>query len=86
MQKNRTQLTVYSRDNCHLCHDMIEDLRVWQTRLPFDFRIIEIDNDSELIQKFALMVPVLCDFEQKTVICYGRLNTNALQNNVKHLA
>ena len=70
-------LRVYSKDNCHLCHDMIEDLRLWQTRLTFEFEVIEIDDDAELLARFGLMIPVLMHNDQ--VLCFGRLDLTALR-------
>lgn len=69
-------LCVYSKDNCHLCHDMIEDLRLWQTRLTFEFEVIEIDDDAELLARFGLMIPVLMHNDQ--ILCFGRLDVTAL--------
>lgn len=71
------KLKVYSRENCHLCHDMVEDLRLWQTRLTFEFEVIEIDGDAKLLPQFALMVPVLTQDNQ--VLCFGRLDVTVLR-------
>lgn len=75
-----SKLKIYSKDNCHLCHDMIEDLRLWQTRLTFEFEVIEIDDDAELLAKFGLMIPVLMHNDQ--VLCFGRLDVTALRDAV----
>ncbi|MGL4767027.1 MAG: glutaredoxin family protein [Formosimonas sp.] len=71
-----SKLYVYSRDNCHLCHDMVQDLRVAQTRRAFEFEVIEIDGEPELETRFGHMVPVLTFNEQ--VLCFGRLDVGAL--------
>ena len=71
------KLIVYSKDNCHLCHDMEQDLRLWQTRLSFEFEMIEIDADESLLQRYGLVVPVLIS-DTDEVICFGRLNSEAL--------
>lgn len=84
MSQNRAQLTVYSRDDCHLCHDMTEALRVWQTRLVFDFMVIDIEGDAELTAKYGLIIPVLTA-ENDKVLCYGRLNPNTLQTHLQLL-
>lgn len=64
---------LYGRDNCHLCHDMMEDLHLWQSRRAFEFEYFDIDDAPELQRLYAHMVPVLLkpDFE---LLCFGRLN------------
>jgi glutaredoxin len=52
-------LTLYTRNDCELCHEMEE---VLAAELPkFDARIqrIEIDGDPELEARFGTEVPVL---------------------------
>ena len=56
---------------------MIEDLRLWQTRLTFELEVIEIDDDAELLARFGLMIPVLMHNDQ--VLCFGRLDLTALR-------
>ena len=76
LKMNTYQL--YSRDNCHLCHDMHEDLRLWQTRINFQFEIIDIDEHPELAEQYGSMVPVLTT-TQGQLLCFGRLDPTVLQ-------
>ncbi|TDR32305.1 glutaredoxin family protein [Hydromonas duriensis] len=68
---------LYSRETCHLCHDMYEELRLWQTRINFTFDVMDIDEDVTLQQKYGMMVPALCNTAGE-VLCYGRLNPDVL--------
>jgi hypothetical protein len=51
-------LTLYQRDDCHLC-DLALDVLA-QARVP-DFASVFIDADAELEARFGERVPVLSD-------------------------
>jgi len=51
------RLTLYQRDDCHLC-DLALDLLA-QARVP-DFASVFIDGDAELEARYGDRVPVLC--------------------------
>lgn len=53
------ELVLYSRDYCHLCHDMIEALRPLQQARGFRLRVVEVDDDPELERRYGEKVPVL---------------------------
>lgn len=53
------ELVLYSRDYCHLCHDMIEALRPLQQARGFHLRVVEVDDDPELERRYGEKVPVL---------------------------
>ena len=71
---------LYSKEDCHLCHDMHEDLRLWQTRLDFQFETINIDGNFELEQQYGHMIPVLTTM-QNQLLCFGRLDPLKLKQN-----
>jgi len=68
----RPRLLVLSRDDCHLCHEMIDALRDLQASRSFVLETREIDGDPELMQRHRLRVPVLLGGE--TELCHGRLD------------
>jgi thioredoxin reductase (NADPH) len=39
------QFTLLSREYCHLCHDMLEELRLMQARFSFGLEVIDVDGD-----------------------------------------
>ncbi|MEO6227547.1 MAG: glutaredoxin family protein [Thermomonas sp.] len=51
-------LTLYQRDDCHLCDLALDALS--SARVP-DFQSIFIDGDHVLEQRYGLRVPVFCD-------------------------
>ena len=44
MATDRVALTVYSRNYCHLCDDMIEALRRLQGLFHFEITVIDVDT------------------------------------------
>lgn len=64
-------LTVYSRNYCHLCDEMIAGLRELQTGFQFGLDIVDVDSRPELEQCYGDKVPVLTCGD--TEICHYRL-------------
>lgn len=63
-QKHRAQLdkvtlTVLSRSYCHLCSDMVLALENLQSRVDFEFHVIDIDAQTQWESEFGDKVPVL---------------------------
>ena len=52
-------LIVYGRVDCHLCQNMILALQNLQEQVPFDFQVVDIDSDPELIALYGEKIPVL---------------------------
>ncbi len=53
------QLVVYSREGCHLCEDLIDGLEVLQAELGFTFRVKNIDNEPDLVERYGTLIPVV---------------------------
>ena len=71
------QLTVYVRDGCHLCEDMLTDLRQYQAEMGFELETVEIDDQVELESRYGTLVPVLvCEGQE---ICHYFLDEVALK-------
>ena len=61
----RNCVSVYSRQNCHLCDVAFETLTALQGELDFDLTKVFIDGDLELERKYGEQVPVIfIDSEQ----------------------
>lgn len=56
---NKLQLTLYSRQWCHLCHEMEAELRALQEELGFELAVLDVDADPALEARFDELVPVL---------------------------
>lgn len=52
-------VTLYSRDECHLCTEAIEDLNALQTQVPHHLDIVNIDGNRDLQRAYGLEVPVV---------------------------
>ena len=66
-------LTVYSRNYCHLCDEMIAALRELQGRFHFQLAVVDVDGDPALERRYGERVPVLvCDGLE---LCHYRLAT-----------
>ena len=72
------RLVLYSRSYCHLCQDMLTALE--SLRYEFDFRVTEIDVDSDPAaeQKYDELVPVLTDASGRE-LCHYYLDMDAVR-------
>ncbi|KJV26489.1 glutaredoxin [Aquitalea magnusonii] len=70
------KLTLYFREYCSLCHQMLAELKPWQDRHGFALDVVDVDADPELEARFNELVPVLMDGEQE--ICHWHLDIPAL--------
>jgi hypothetical protein len=65
-------LTVYSRNYCHLCDDMIAGLRALQARFHFRLEVLDVDVDPVLESRYGEDVPVLAHGPRE--LCRHRLD------------
>ena len=54
-----TALTVYSRVGCHLCEEMLEDLRSWIAVGRIRVSVVDVDSSPQLRDRYGERVPVL---------------------------
>lgn len=59
----QVKFTLYSRTYCHLCDDMLEQLKASLTDADVPIEVVDVDANEELLAKFDELVPVL--FGQK---------------------
>ena len=53
------EVVLYSRDGCHLC-DVVKDTLVQaQKDAEFQWRVVDIDRDSQLREKYNDEIPVV---------------------------
>ncbi len=52
-------VTLYSKDECQLCDDAIQDLIDLQSVVEHQLKIINIDGNQELEKKYTLDIPVI---------------------------
>ncbi|WP_255422978.1 glutaredoxin family protein [Undibacterium sp. FT79W] len=74
--------TLYSRSYCHLCDDMLEQLRAYTADCQFSVEVIDVDTDAELVHLYDELVPVLIGKKPghpPKEICHYFLDQNALK-------
>lgn len=71
------KLSLYYRENCHLCEVMLRALQGLQPRLGFELKLVDVDRDPELARRYDEWVPVLCCGERE--ICHYQLDEPALR-------
>ena len=76
MSRETVRLTLYYREGCHLCENMLQALRGLQSRLAFELTLVDIDRDPDLQRRYDERVPVLAEAEQE--ICHYHLDEKAL--------
>jgi glutaredoxin len=54
----KTQVTIYSRQNCHLCEVAKEVVESARIEVEFELEVIFIDGDVELEKLYGEEVPV----------------------------
>ena len=69
-------LTVYGREYCHLCHDMVAALEALRPVHGFDLVVIDVDENEALERRFGERVPVLLAGERE--LCHYFLDPAAL--------
>lgn len=71
-----TRLTLYGRKLCHLCYDMERALAACRPEFNFEFDVVDIDTDAELVARLGAIIPVLMG--GATQICHYHLDRKAL--------
>lgn len=74
----QSALIVYSREECHLCQNMIDILQSMQEQSAFKFEVINVDTDPQLISRYGERIPVLLAFKNGPEICHYYLDQAAL--------
>ena len=70
-------LTVYIRSGCHLCEDMLYELKLRQDELGFTLETIDIQDQPALESLYGTKVPVLIRGEEE--VCHYFLDEVALK-------
>ncbi|WP_100373987.1 glutaredoxin family protein [Bacillus sp. FJAT-45037] len=53
------EVKVYSKDHCPLCDKGVAVLKELQQEIPFEFTVIDIYQDDDLLEQYQLMIPVV---------------------------
>lgn len=71
------ELTVMSREWCHLCHDLIEKLTPLAAELGWTLRVLDVDADPALEARWDELVPVVLAGEAE--LCHYHLDEAAVR-------
>lgn len=72
--------TLYSRSWCHLCEDMLVALKTMEEPgRPFAIRVLDVDADPQLVERFDELVPVLYGDPDGPELCHYFLDQEAVQ-------
>ena len=71
------ELTVMSREWCHLCHDLVDRLLPLAAELGWSVRVLDVDADPALEAKWDELVPVVLAGE--TELCHYHLDEAAIR-------
>jgi uncharacterized membrane protein len=52
-------VTLYSRQDCHLCDQAIEDLQALQEQHPHRLVVIDVDGNRDLMRAYGMEIPVV---------------------------
>jgi hypothetical protein len=71
------EFVLYMRHGCHLCEDMYGELQQLPESGQFQVRLVDIDTDGVLQEKYGLKIPVLMAGEHE--ICHYTLDPATLR-------
>jgi len=71
------RLTLYYRENCHLCESFRLALHRLREELDLEWDEIDIDRDTDLVFRYDSLVPVLCLGDRE--LCHYFLDESALR-------
>jgi glutaredoxin len=54
----KAEVVIFSRQNCHLCHEAEKIIREVLLEISFDLEVINIDGNAELESLYGEEVPV----------------------------
>ncbi|MBI1889648.1 MAG: glutaredoxin family protein [Burkholderiales bacterium] len=75
------ELTLYSRSYCHLCDDLLAALAPLQVEYAFSVRVIDVDGDLGLVERYDELVPVLTALKngEEAELCHYFLDEQAVR-------
>ena len=72
----KLEFIIYSRQGCHLCDVMKDELEAMAMSKKGTIKLVDIDNDPDLKKRFNNQIPVL--FVDDVEICHYKLNKKNL--------
>ncbi len=72
-----SRLTVYSREGCTLCDELLAELAPWADAQGAVVAVFDVDAEPLLQRRYGLRVPVLLVDGER--VCEGHLDQRALE-------
>jgi glutaredoxin len=69
MKIRKNKLTLYSRNYCHLCEDMLAALDTLRGEFVFEVAVVDVDADPVLEARYDELVPVVAG-EDGVELCH----------------
>lgn len=66
------KILFYSRPYCALCEEGLRTVKLVQEDVPFEIKVINIEEDEALHEKYMLMIPVVVRDDE--ILQYGQLD------------
>lgn len=70
-------ITFYSKENCSLCDKGLAIITELKEEIDFDYHVVDIYKDDQLLEKFQIMIPVV-EIDNK-VVSYGILDKDSIR-------
>ncbi|MBM7605965.1 glutaredoxin [Metabacillus crassostreae] len=67
----------YSKENCPLCDKGLEVLKEVQKEISFQYEVVDIYKDDELLELYQIMIPVVKIDEE--IVSYGILDKDVIR-------
>lgn len=71
------ELTVMSREWCHLCQDLLDELEPLAAELGWTIRVLDVDADPVLEARWDELVPVVLAGD--TELCHYHMDESAVR-------
>ena len=73
-----SRLTLYTRDGCHLCEELLAELAPWAAARGVSVELLDVDADAVTRRRYGHRIPVLLVDGEPAA--YGRLDWDALEH------
>ena len=60
----------FYRNGCHLCEDMYQLIQPYELSHKVTIEMLNIDKNSDLQDKYGLLIPVLADIDENEICHY----------------
>lgn len=73
----KRRFTVLSREWCHLCHELVEQLEPLASEFGWSIEVVDVDLHPDLVERWDELVPVLLAGDAK--LCHYHLDEAAVR-------